>query len=114
MSGGAYCAHQRVTLAQKLSVACPKCGERAGMFCRRTLLDGGDCIADRCHSKRREAYLREQAEAAELAAYRAQQLGDVRVTFPFPACPCESDLDDPGPHIPTCPWADPDYTGDET
>lgn len=25
------------------------------------------------------------------------------------ACPCESDDDEPGPHLPSCPWADPAY-----
>lgn len=27
-------------------------------------------------------------------------------------CPCETDVDDPGPHIAGCPWNDPDYDGD--
>ena len=27
-------------------------------------------------------------------------------------CPCESDVDDPGPrHLPMCPWRDPNYLG---
>lgn len=24
-------------------------------------------------------------------------------------CPCQSDVDDPGPHIPSCPYNDPNY-----
>lgn len=24
-------------------------------------------------------------------------------------CPCETDVEDPGPHIDSCPWSDPDY-----
>jgi hypothetical protein len=24
-------------------------------------------------------------------------------------CPCNTDVDEPGPHIPSCPWNDPDY-----
>lgn len=24
-------------------------------------------------------------------------------------CPCETGVDEPGPHIPECPWSDPDY-----
>jgi hypothetical protein len=26
------------------------------------------------------------------------------------ACPCHTDVPDPGPHIETCKFADPDYT----
>jgi hypothetical protein len=26
-------------------------------------------------------------------------------------CPCETDVEDPGPHIANCPWADPNYDG---
>lgn len=25
-------------------------------------------------------------------------------------CPCETGAENPGPHIPTCPWSDPDYS----
>jgi hypothetical protein len=25
-------------------------------------------------------------------------------------CPCETELPDPGPHLPTCPWSDPEYS----
>ena len=24
-------------------------------------------------------------------------------------CPCESEFDDPGPHVKSCPWNDPEY-----
>lgn len=24
-------------------------------------------------------------------------------------CPCEGEEDEPGPHLATCPWSDPDY-----
>lgn len=24
-------------------------------------------------------------------------------------CPCETEAEDPGPHLPSCPWNDPDY-----
>ena len=24
-------------------------------------------------------------------------------------CPCEGPAEDPGPHLATCPWSDPDY-----
>jgi hypothetical protein len=26
-------------------------------------------------------------------------------------CPCQSDVEDPGPHIPSCPWINPEYVG---
>lgn len=26
-------------------------------------------------------------------------------------CPCQTDVEDPGPHLPSCPWNDPDYEG---
>lgn len=26
-----------------------------------------------------------------------------------PVCPCSTDVEEPGPHIPSCPYADPDY-----
>lgn len=26
-------------------------------------------------------------------------------------CPCETDVEEPGPHLPSCPWSDPDYDG---
>jgi hypothetical protein len=29
-------------------------------------------------------------------------------------CPCESDIEDPGPHVDGCPWQDPDYDPDLT
>jgi hypothetical protein len=27
----------------------------------------------------------------------------------IPICPCQTDVEIPGPHIASCPWSDPDY-----
>jgi DNA-binding CsgD family transcriptional regulator len=42
-------------------------------------------------------------------------LGEVRAYLSAPqshavVCPCQTD-EEPGPHLPTCPWADPEYDG---
>jgi hypothetical protein len=36
---------------------------------------------------------------------RVKRLNDVGL------CACESEVEDPGPHLPSCPWSDPDYEG---
>jgi len=27
-------------------------------------------------------------------------------------CPCQTDIEEPGPHLPSCPWANQDYDGE--
>lgn len=54
--------------------------------------------ADRKRRRRASGLLRTPAERRTvLAAIRAG------------VCPCETDVDNPGPHLVTCPWSDPDY-----
>jgi len=33
---------------------------------------------------------------------------------PACACPCHGPLDDPGSHLATCAWADPDYDDEDS
>lgn len=47
----------------------------------------------------------------------ARVLGEQTPALAPPAvavCPCEGDADEPGEHIATCPWRDPDFDGVET
>ncbi len=59
-----------------------------------------------------EAWTNGVRYAASLIEILREALG-VQPTRPAAeACPCESPDVLPGPHLPTCPWSDPNYDGD--
>jgi hypothetical protein len=74
---------------------------------RRWHGDGGTCIPHPDHTKRvmagrRAAYGSGTRLATDVAAAPLSPVVPVD-------CPCNTDVDEPGPHIASCPWNDPDY-----
>jgi hypothetical protein len=50
--------------------------------------------------------------ARELAAVLlGAEPGEIECDRIRPVCPCEGEAEDPGPHLPDCPWNDPEYGG---
>lgn len=107
---------KRVTREQKLSVACPTCGASVGWPC---FVARGSGYRASCHLARRSAFL-EQQDVRDIQEHIAflKRSGvaylDALAIVVFIArnpdvCPCESDLEDPGPHHISCPYNDPEY-----
>lgn len=56
-----------------------------------------------------DEYKRGHAEGAADCVDAVRALAPEAAPEQSAACPCEGDDEEPGPHLPSCPWADPDY-----